>query len=107
MLNTHHSRSLPFSRRLGASRAATLASLATIALAFGCAADPVAETPDASGTTNTESGTLHASIGPEGGELVGAPGSPLAGVRLAIPAGALAAKTELTLRAVDEGTPLP
>ena len=107
MLNSHHSRSLRFSRRLGAPRAATLASLAAIALAFGCATDPVDETPDASGTTNTESGTLHATIGPEGGELVGAPGSPLAGVRLAVPAGALAAKTELTLHAVDEGTPLP
>jgi hypothetical protein len=103
----HHARSVRFSRRLGPSRAATLASLAAVALAFGCAGEPGDETPSASGTTNTETGTLRATVGPEGGELVGAPGSPLAGVRLAIPAGALAAKTELTLSAIDEGPPLP
>ena len=106
MLNSNHCNVLRFGRSIRGSRFATLASLATLALAFGCAANHVGDASDPNGA-NTGSGSLHATIGPEGGELVGAAGSPLAGVRLSIPAGALDAKTEITLSAVDEGTPLP
>jgi hypothetical protein len=88
-------------------RATALVSCGTLALALGCSAESGGTPPDPNGGTNTESGTLRALIGPEGGELVGDNGSALDGVRLTIPEGALAEKTEITVRAVDEGTPLP
>jgi hypothetical protein len=47
-------------------------------------------------------------IGPEGGELVGEAGSAIAGVRVVIPAGAIAEPTTLTLQSVDaDGEHLP
>src|ERR1019366_3758582 len=45
---------------------------------------------------STPSGTVHATIGPQGGELVGPSGSAVDGVHLVIPAGALSADTEIT-----------
>jgi hypothetical protein len=85
---------------------ALLASLGALTLALGCAADH-ADAPDANGKSSTEATTLSAVIGPEGGELTGDPGTPLAGVQLTIPAGALTDKTPITIKAVDEGVPLP
>jgi hypothetical protein len=51
--------------------------------------------------------SLHAKIGPAGGELVGTAGSALEGVHIVIPAGALASETEITVRAAEAGAPLP
>jgi hypothetical protein len=56
---------------------------------------------------STPSGTVHATIGPQGGELVGPSGSAVDGVHLVIPAGALSADTEITIRPVDSETALP
>jgi hypothetical protein len=50
---------------------------------------------------------LRAVIGPSGGELVGAKGSPLEGVRLTIPAGALSADTEISIAPATNLKPLP
>jgi hypothetical protein len=50
---------------------------------------------------------LTATIGPEGGELVGAPGSALAGVHVVIPPGALSSATDLKVSLADDSTPLP
>jgi hypothetical protein len=93
-------------RRAGLSRLASLASLGALTLALGCAADHGGGVSDANGTS-TDTSSMHALIGPEGGEIVGAQGSALEGVRLAIPKGALSAKTDITLSAVDDGVPLP
>jgi hypothetical protein len=54
-----------------------------------------------------EQEALRATIGPEGGELVGASGTAFEGVRLQVPAGALAAPTALSIVPSDHGTPLP
>jgi hypothetical protein len=48
---------------------------------------------------------LRATIGAEGGELAGAKGSPYEGVRMVIPAGALAQKTEIEIKAADVALP--
>jgi hypothetical protein len=88
-------------------RAASLASLGTLALALGCSAEASDAPADPAGSTAAQPDTLRAAIGPEGGELVGADGTALAGVHLTIPEGALAEKTEITIRAIDESTPLP
>src|SRR5207253_11208568 len=45
-------------------------------------------------------------IGPEGGEIVASADSPLAGVRLRVPAGALASKVKITLDGTIDPTPL-
>lgn len=88
-------------------RATTFISLGTLAFALGCSAEAGDAPSDATGSTGTASDTLRAAIGPDGGELTGEPGTALAGVHLKIPEGALAQKTEITVRAIDEGTPLP
>jgi hypothetical protein len=51
--------------------------------------------------------TLTATVGPEGGELIGEAGTQLAGVRLVVPAGALAEPTQLALQGTIDPTPLP
>jgi hypothetical protein len=91
----------------GLARASSLAALAAFSLALGCAADHVDDAPNANAPTATDTGSLSATIGPDGGELVGRAGTPLAGVSLSIPRGALAASTEITLKALDAGQPLP
>ena len=50
---------------------------------------------------------VHATVGAQGGELVGAPGTALAGVHLTIPPGALAADTEIAIHPAGDTTPLP
>jgi hypothetical protein len=107
MNHSHPSISALGARRARLHKLATLASLGAFALALGCSADHVGDAGDANGATGKEAGSLSAVIGPEGGELVGEQGSPLQGVRLEIPKGALADKTEITLSAVDDGVPLP
>jgi hypothetical protein len=83
-----------------ASSLLALGSAACAALAPACSA-------------NTDSGTatsadaLRGVIGPEGGELLGQTGSALEGVHLVVPAGAVATRTEITVRPADSGAPLP
>jgi hypothetical protein len=91
----------------GLLRTSSLAALTAFSLALGCAADPAGDSPNTDPATATDTGTLSATIGPEGGELVGQAGTPLAGVRLSIPEGALAASTEISIKAIDAGQPLP
>ena len=77
-----------------------LASVATLALTAACGG----------GNNSSDESTgqsLRASIGPEGGELVGVEGSALSGVRLAIPAGALSEKTEIEITPATGVAPLP
>jgi hypothetical protein len=50
---------------------------------------------------------LSALVGPEGGVLEGLPETAFEGVRLEIPAGALAAPTDVRIRVVSDDTPLP
>src|SRR5215213_3061234 len=50
---------------------------------------------------------LRGTVGPEGGELVGLPGTPFEGVRLEIPPGALSGTTALAILRADSTTPLP
>jgi hypothetical protein len=88
-------------------RTTAVLALGALACALGCSADhePEDTTPEAPSATTSDS--LSAMIGADGGELVGLAGTPLDGVRLTIPAGALAEKTKITIRAVDEKTALP
>lgn len=51
--------------------------------------------------------TLSAMVGPAGARLEGPAGSPLAGVRVEIPAGALSAATMVTVTPVVDDVPLP
>lgn len=88
-------------------RALSLVSLGTLALALGCSAEAGDAPGAAADDPGTTSDSLRAAIGPDGGELVGKDGTALAGVHLQIPEGALAEKTEIVVRAVPEGTPLP
>jgi hypothetical protein len=65
---------------------------------------PATATPEAPAEGAAE---LKSTVGPEGGVLEGAPESEFAGVKLEIPAGALAAPTEIVIRATLDPTPLP
>jgi hypothetical protein len=59
------------------------------------------------GCTASEEPGLYGLIGPEGGELVGAPGTPFQGVRLQIPAGALDGPTYISITQASPASPLP
>jgi hypothetical protein len=81
-----------------------------LGVAFGAAACFVLTTgcgspPDSSSSNGDES--LHATVGAQGGELVGAKGTALEGVRLSIPQGALAAETAIRVQPATNATPLP
>lgn len=56
---------------------------------------------------STSYGTQSATIGPQGGEIVGAKGSALEGVKLTIPAGALASDTRIDIGPSAEEASLP
>jgi len=59
------------------------------------------------GASASPDDAVHATIGPKGGELVGPAGSTVDGVHLVIPAGALTADTDISIRPVDSETALP
>jgi hypothetical protein len=59
------------------------------------------------GAPGVETDQLQGTIGAEGGELVGAPATPLAGVHLIVPPGALASSTTITIKPAGDATPLP
>ena len=58
-------------------------------------------------TATAPNDTLGAIIGPQGGEIVGAEGSALEGVKLTIPAGALGSDTRIEIKLAADDTPLP
>jgi hypothetical protein len=74
---------------------ATMIALALGTLSTGCA-----------GAGEDGSG-LHALIGAEGGELVGAPGTPFEGVRVQIPAGAVSTPTDVSVSVAGQTVALP
>ena len=74
-------------------------SVFTLALATGGLGCTEAEEPQPE--------ALRGTIGPQGGELVGAKGTSFDGVRLQIPAGALATATEIAVVRAESGTALP
>ncbi len=76
-------------------------ALAGMMLGAGCGG--VEATDNSAATTDH----LHATIGAEGGELIGQAGTPLAGVHLVIPPGALAASTEIDIHPASSASPLP
>jgi hypothetical protein len=59
------------------------------------------------GGPNVETDQLQGTIGAEGGELVGASGTAMAGVHLVVPPGALASSTTITIKPAGDATPLP
>jgi len=64
----------------------------------------------AAGCSSNASGgedVLHGVIGEGGGELVGAQGSPLEGVHLVVPPGALARATDISISLAKSAVPLP
>jgi hypothetical protein len=54
-----------------------------------------------------QSNALQGTIGPEGGALAGTAGTALAGVKVVIPANALAAATSIVIEPVESAVPLP
>jgi hypothetical protein len=82
--------------------------LAALGLAAGCAAEGVSsEQPAAPSGVVGAPEALQGMIGPQGGELVGQPDTPFAGVKLQIPAGALADPTQISIRTLRSAEPLP
>jgi hypothetical protein len=90
------------SKKLVRSAVWSLRTVGTVA----CAAAVVACSGNGGGSAGAAD-TLHGTIGPQGGELVGQAGSTLEGVHLVIPAGALSADTEITVRPASTDTALP
>src|SRR5215831_7434431 len=80
---------------IGAQAALVIAKL--LSAIVGCGYAP----------TSRPSDTLRATIGPQGGEIVGTKGSALEGVKLTIPAGALASDTQIEIKLSVDDTPLP
>jgi hypothetical protein len=76
-----------------------LGAVAFLVLAAGCSAS--------SDGVSGDDASLTAVIGAHGGELVGAKGTSLEGVRLTIPQGALSADTAISVRSASNETPLP
>jgi hypothetical protein len=82
-----------------------LGGLAYAACVAGCSGQSPAD--GAGSAAGATSDALTATIGPEGGELVGTAGSPMQGVAVVIPQGALDTATVITIRRADAATPLP
>jgi hypothetical protein len=76
--------------------------LVTAALAAGCGSSGGGG--PAPGAEVTQ---LSATIGPQGGEIVGAQGTKFEGVHIVVPAGALAADTPMVVRLATDDTKLP
>jgi hypothetical protein len=82
---------------------ATAGALALL-LGGACSVEPMPEPP---ATTATQAESLRGTIGPEGGALVGQTGTPFAGVRLDVPAGALTTPTEIAIKPATAAAALP
>ena len=91
----------------GRSRSRTAGRSLHVMGSLACAAVVAACGGGSGDGAGASSDALHGTIGPKGGELVGQTGSALEGVHLVIPAGALSADTDISIRPVDSQTPLP
>jgi hypothetical protein len=80
-----------------------MAMVKMVGLALGL----VAAGCDGGGGADGGGDTVRGTIGPSGGELVGQAGTALEGVRLAIPAGALATDTEIEIAPAGDAAALP
>lgn len=78
----------------------TFAGIATLLFAAACSSGGSSSEP-------TSEQSLRATIGPEGGELVGKPGTAFAGVHLSIPQGALTEPTQIEIAPASGLKPLP
>jgi hypothetical protein len=76
--------------------------LVAAALATACSSSS-----SGSGPTASDVSELSATIGAQGGEIVGKEGTKFAGLHVTIPAGALASDTQLTVRPASDDTKLP
>ncbi len=95
-----------FSRTRGYKLLAMRTSMAlsfTMLLLCSACSDDTAET-EPTNSTGTE---VRATIGPEGGELVGKVGTELEGVKLSIPADALNSEVDVWIRPTFDGDSLP
>lgn len=92
--------------RLGRGLIRTSA-LALALVAGGCGSDDAGEDTASVPGARPLATTLRELFDGKGGELVGPAGTPFAGLRLKIPAGALKAPTEITISEGEVGTPLP
>lgn len=82
-------------------------ALALALNAGGCGSDVADEGTESAPGARPLAATLRELFDGKGGELVGPAGTPFAGLRLKIPAGALAQPTEITISEGDVGEPLP
>lgn len=82
------------------------AGLVCLALATACGSGSDGSVPNEAPSTS-ETARLEAVIGPEGGELVGQAGTPFEGVKMTVPAGAIASATKLSITSGHSTTPLP
>ena len=92
------------------SRRSARVGLACALLAIGCQGgghDAGHASSEGASMNAVAEGALRAMIGPEGGELVGASGGKLAGVRLTIPKGALSDPTLIEISPSTPSVPLP
>lgn len=91
---------------IAAARSGKLNSLQPLALALG-----VLAAEGCGSETTTEAAvsaqSLHMMIGPEGGALVGQPGTAFEGVKLVIPEGALLEPTDIAIEPLHDASPLP
>lgn len=80
--------------------------LAAVTLALTLSACLPPQTPEEDDQAYVVPSKISQELGPEGGEIVAPDDSPLAGVRLKVPPGALSSKVLLTLDATQDPTPL-
>src|SRR5262249_47276750 len=73
--------------------------VAGLALAGGC--------NGSGGGTAWSADELRGTIGPDGGQLIGQPGTPFEGVDIIVPAGALSASTEISIKVAKNDPALP
>jgi hypothetical protein len=89
-------------------------ALSTLLWVTGCDGQPAGDTDHSDDVADTDLGTtvlpeppsLRATVGPEGGTLLGEAGSLLSGIALDIPPGALDAPTEVVLQLSVDDVPL-
>jgi|GEM_PF-2154318 len=98
MSTTSNLRSSTFGRSALVTQ--TLAGAAALLFAAACSSGGQSSEP-------TSEQSLRATIGPEGGELIGRPGTSFAGVHLSIPQGALDTATEIEVTKASGLKPLP
>ena len=96
--------------RITTNRLAAIFAVASLSMACGPqdqASEATTNPAPSADPTASASEALRGTIGPQGGELTGAPGTTFEGVHLVVPPGALAVDTELQITPSNDATPLP